>query len=138
MASSSTSARSRPRGDHLPLIMCPDCGEVQVETNISGVPGPNMGRRFYKCPIDNGPNKCGWFKWEESYAGILTRRQTAAIRAQPRGVNQAEQGDMMVPQPSPARRPQQNTAWGTNWMMIALMANIAVNIILTIALIGCM
>ncbi|KAI5007004.1 hypothetical protein ZWY2020_046952 [Hordeum vulgare] len=53
MASSSTSARSRPSGDHLPLIMCPDCGEVQVETNISGVPGPNMGRRFYKCPIDS-------------------------------------------------------------------------------------
>ncbi|KAI4984982.1 hypothetical protein ZWY2020_017612 [Hordeum vulgare] len=81
MASSSSSVRSRGNQGHLPLIMCPDCGEVQVETNISGVPGVNFGKRFYKCPIDSGPDKCGWFKWEEAYACIVRRRQAAALRA---------------------------------------------------------
>ena len=32
--------------------MCPDCGKVQVETNISGIEGPNFGKHLYKCPIE--------------------------------------------------------------------------------------
>uniref|UniRef100_M8B6W7 GRF-type domain-containing protein n=1 Tax=Aegilops tauschii TaxID=37682 RepID=M8B6W7_AEGTA len=73
MASSSSSVRSR-------ITMCPDCGKVQVETNISGIEGPNFGKHLYKCPIDSGPDKCGWFKWEEPYAGILRRHQVAALQ----------------------------------------------------------
>ncbi|XBH97560.1 hypothetical protein VPH35_127214 [Triticum aestivum] len=136
---------------HLPLIMCPDCGEVQVETNISGVEGPNEGKRFYNgllseanshrhgkyvvfahCVVAHGPEKCGWFKWEDAYAAILRRRQAAALRAQ----NAARQQPPVMPVQIPVPLVQANARGGPNWMTIALMVNIIVNIILTMALIG--
>ena len=152
--------------------MCPDCGEVQVETNISGKEGANEGKRFYEYPIDNvsfifligsiyfklasgllsgaksdrhtkyvvfahcvvahGPEKCGWFKWEDAYAAILRRRQAAAPRAQ----NVARQQVANYVYQAQVPLVQANARGGPNWMTRALMVNTIVSIILTMALIG--